>query len=488
MIQNYTCMKFYTILFFFASQFFFFKVYSQDLITFKDGTQLNVSVLELTNEEVIYKKTGASDEAKHRCKRAEVKIRYGTVVQPSAGTNAGKNVEHAHSATGSFSNSKAKPAQQAGKAQEPARQTLPENKIAPLPDKLAPSLSILSPAIAGIPLRSTEKFLIVKGKTTDANGIYEVVVNGLDAAVESSGLFTARIPLVVGENQIVVKASDVAQNIKEIKFIVLRISEQAPIVEEKVEDRHGPEIAAQITQQLKLRKNFALIIGVEDYSDKNINDLDQPVKDATALKAILEQQYTFEGEDVFLLPNPDRASIIHAFDKLARTVTPADNLLIFYAGHGVWDGQMKKGYWLPRNAEKDDRSNWFSNSDLRDYIGGINSKHTLLIADACFSGSIFKTRDAFTGTTSTAALELFKLPSRQAMTSGAMKSVPDKSIFMEYLLKRLKENQQAFLSAEQLFSSFKIAVINNSPNGQIPQFGEIKEAGDEGGDFIFIKK
>ena len=41
-------------------------------------------------------------------------------------------------------------------------------------------------------------------------------------------------------------------------------------------------------------------------------------------------------------------------------------------------------------------------------------------------------------------------------------------------------------AAEELFSSFKIAVLNNSPN--IPQYGEIKDTGDEGGDFIFIKK
>jgi len=84
--------------------------------------------------------------------------------------------------------------------------------------------------------------------------------------------------------------------------------------------------------------------------------------------------------------------------------------------------------------------------------------------------------------------ELYKLPSRKAMTSGAMKEVPDKSVFIEYLVKRLDQNTDKFLPAEQLFSSFKAAVINNSPNGQVPQFGEIRETGDEGGDFIFIKK
>lgn len=74
------------------------------------------------------------------------------------------------------------------------------------------------------------------------------------------------------------------------------------------------------------------------------------------------------------------------------------------------------------------------------------------------------------------------------MTSGALNQVPDKSVFLEYLIKRLEDNELKYLPAEQLFASFKLAVINNSPEEQVPQYGEVKETGDEGGDFIFIRK
>ncbi len=249
------------------------------------------------------------------------------------------------------------------------------------------------------------------------------------------------------------------------------------------------ERADFITGKMKDVKNYMLVIANQDYADNAINDLDHPVEDAKRVIKIVTENYTFNKENVFFLQNPDRNEIIRTFDKLTQQVAATDNLLIFYAGHGLWDSQLKKGYWLPRNAHQQDRSDWFSNSDLRDYIGGINSRHTLLIADACFSGSIFKTRDAFSHTPdANGALELFKMSSRQAMTSGAMKSVPDKSVFIDYLCKRLQDNRETFLGAEQLFSSFKIAVINNSPNGQIPQFGVIKESGDEGGDFVFIRR
>jgi len=49
-----------------------------------------------------------------------------------------------------------------------------------------------------------------------------------------------------------------------------------------------------------------------------------------------------------------------------------------------------------------------------------------------------------------------------------------------------KNNIEKYLSSEQLFGSFRIAVINNSD--AIPQYGEIRNVGDQGGDVIFIKK
>ena len=81
---------------------------------------------------------------------------------------------------------------------------------------------------------------------------------------------------------------------------------------------------------------------------------------------------------------------------------------------------------------------------------------------------------------------LYDLRSRKAMTSGTLTEVPDRSSFVKYLIERLDKNKEKCLSSEQLFSSFRIAVINNSD--AIPQYGEIKNVGDEGGDFIFIRR
>jgi hypothetical protein len=72
------------------------------------------------------------------------------------------------------------------------------------------------------------------------------------------------------------------------------------------------------------------------------------------------------------------------------------------------------------------------------------------------------------------------------MTSGSLTTVPDKSVFMRYLLKTLNENENIYLASEELFDVVRMAMRNNA--GTKPLYGEIQNAGDEGGDFVFIKR
>jgi hypothetical protein len=232
-------------------------------------------------------------------------------------------------------------------------------------------------------------------------------------------------------------------------------------------------------------KYYALIIGISSYIDPMINELDKPVKDAETFYSTLTSRYTFEKDNVKLLKNATMAQMVDALDYFAKAVMPVDNFLIFYAGHGVWDAASEIGFWLPSDARKNSKLAWFRNSTLRDYLREIKSKHTLLISDACFGGSIFKSRAAFIDA-ELAVNKLYELRSRKAMTSGTLTEVPDQSAFLKYLIDRLDKNSEKYLSSEQLFSNFRMAVINNSK--VLPQFGVIQDVGDEGGDFIFILK
>lgn len=232
-------------------------------------------------------------------------------------------------------------------------------------------------------------------------------------------------------------------------------------------------------------KYYALILGINDYLDPEISSLDKPIRDAEIFYNAITSLYTFNEENVKLIRNATSTQIYEALDYFAQKVKPEDSFLIFYAGHGVWDEDAQIGYWLPSDARRNSKRDWFRNSTLRDYLREIKSKHTLLISDACFGGSIFKTRKAFKDAT-LAINKLYELPSRKAMTSGTLTEVPDQSTFLKYLVVRLSTNGDKYLSSEQLFSSLRMAVINNSK--AVPQYGVIQDVGDQGGDFIFILK
>lgn len=314
------------------------------------------------------------------------------------------------------------------------------------------------------------KELVLNGRLSDDGGIYELTINGKEVPFKANGEFYAKIPLAVDINTIRIIARD--QQLLTTEKIIY-VEREVSVADED-----------PITEFKNIEYN-ALIIAVSEYQDENVKDLDQPVNDGKTLQQILSKKYSFQKKNINFLENPNREDMIIAFDELSKTLNSDDNLLIFFAGHGYWDETINIGYWLPSDAKKSNTANWFRNSTIRDFIGAIKARHILLISDACFSGSIFKTRSGFDDANQ-GIQRIYRLSSRKAMTSGTLNEVPDKSVFIEYFNKRLGENNEKFLSSEQLFGLIKPAVLNNSKN--IPQYGTIQNTGDEGGDFIFILK
>ena len=246
------------------------------------------------------------------------------------------------------------------------------------------------------------------------------------------------------------------------------------------------------SKDMIIGRYYALIIGVNKYSG-SWPALQNAVADAKAIEAMLKSKYKFDDFKVMYDEQATRVAIIDAFDQLAKVAKPEDNVFIYYSGHGEFKQELNKGFWVPVDAKTNSVANYISNADLQAYLGGIKSKHTLLVADACFSGDIFRG-----GTVSVPFEESEKyfkevhgLSSRQAMTSGGVEPVMDggkdgHSVFAYYFLKSLGDNDNKYFDAGQIYNKIRIPVINNSE--QSPKLAPVKNTGDEGGQFIFIKK
>jgi hypothetical protein len=236
----------------------------------------------------------------------------------------------------------------------------------------------------------------------------------------------------------------------------------------------------------KTGKNVCLLIGAQNYADANIPSLTNPVADAVRLKLILKNNYNFAEENIITLFNPALNDVKRQLLELTTQLQPEDNLLIFYAGHGIWVEKEKKGYWLLTDAKRTDVNSWLPNKTVLDLIAKIPSRHTLLITDACFSGSVFKTRGLKDGAPKQIQ-EMDEKISRIAITSGNDTEVPDESVFMKYLVKALSENKEKYLTAQKMFINQIIEAVMTETKTE-PRYGTLELAGHVGGDFIFIKK
>jgi len=250
--------------------------------------------------------------------------------------------------------------------------------------------------------------------------------------------------------------------------------------------------ASKAIQEVSVGRYFALIIGIDSYTG-DWKPLRNAVNDAKAVAEQLSNRYEFQSVRTLYNEQATRSNILKEYEWLMANVRENDNLLIFYSGHGDYNETIQKGFWVPVDATSSSISGLISNTDIQAFLSGIKSKHTFLIADACFSGDIFR------GKTLTIPYEnsfkyynqIYSKPSRTALTSGGVEPVMDggkdgHSVFTYYLLKSLTTNQNQFFDASQLFNDLKIAVVNNS--NQTPMFSPIVNTGDEGGQFIFIRK
>lgn len=228
--------------------------------------------------------------------------------------------------------------------------------------------------------------------------------------------------------------------------------------------------------------NYLLVIGIDQYA--HCPRLFNAVKDAQEIVQLLKKRFQFEEEHIIEHYDLDatKRNIYEAFRSMAERVTPKDNLIVYFSGHGEYDKLFNLGYWVPVNAEKEAVDQYVPNSEIRNILAAIKSHHTFLMVDSCFSGLLFAQN-----TSRNISLRKERDPSRWGLTAGRNEIVDDgtqgsNSPFAKSIIYQLTHTDKPLGVAELCDNVLEVVSANSS---QTPRGEPLKVEGHQGGQFVF---
>ncbi|MFC2152509.1 caspase family protein [Bacteroidota bacterium] len=237
----------------------------------------------------------------------------------------------------------------------------------------------------------------------------------------------------------------------------------------------------------------AIIFATNIYD--SFSELVNPVIDATTIAEELKSNYYVQAE---LLVNPTLKEAIEKIREYAKLeYGENDNLLIFFAGHGIYDEVFKEGYVISRDSKSDDvaKTSYLSHSNLRTMINNIPCNHIMLVMDVCFGGTFdpliaskSRAADMYTEVTNEEFIaRKKKYKTRLYLTSGGKEYVPDgrpghHSPFARKFLEALRNygGNDGILTINEIIQYIEKV----EPQ---PRFGEFGD-NEPGSDFILLVK
>ncbi len=233
---------------------------------------------------------------------------------------------------------------------------------------------------------------------------------------------------------------------------------------------------------------WALLIGIDQY--QTATSLETAVRDVMGVRQVLLDHYGFQPDRMILLTDTQatRTNIEQELYRLGQLAKADDSVLIYYAGHGQYDEDGRLGWWVPVEGQPKNPGTFITNASIRDYIEGMKAKHVYLVADSCFSGTLFGKSRAMPPLDDKFYARLYAKKSRWGLTSGGMEPVADggregHSIFAYHFISLLKENTDPYLVPSHIFDRIAPVIANNAE--QTPRSEPLRGTGDEGGQFVF---
>ncbi len=357
-------------------------------------------------------------------------------------------------------------------------------------DNSSSGISLLSPdvvltrGIKTIPMQPNDLRIDVMGKVSAPDTVIALKMNNKDIidSMTESGVFESEMDLLVGDTPVSIVAIREGGDKSIEQFVAVR---------NRLEAVKARQLDELFTRRLRddLGDYHALVIGNNNYS--KLDNLQTAVDDAKAIASVLKKKY---GYKVKLLINADQMTMLKALSEYKDKLGKYDNLMVYYAGHGLLDEQ-ENGYWIPTDADIKDRSKWISNKAISDFMAEMKAKHVMVVADSCYSGTL-------TGSSISPLPEdvdnediLFtsRVKARTVLTSGGLQPILDSggnghSIFASAFLDVLNEND-GVMEGYRLYKAMRQQVsLRSSLAGlkQVPEYSAIKHAGHEGSEYYFL--
>ena len=352
-----------------------------------------------------------------------------------------------------------------------------------------PSIEIIDPpvrvrnGVMAIPVFSSPGSVDVIGRVSHDNDLISFRINGGQQALNEQDIFQ-HSALASEAEKLEIAAVDSAGMRTAVDIELYQ--EEGALAETR---SHRVDVS-----QLDFGEYYALIIGNTNY--QQMPPVGTAVTDATAIASVLEKQFGFEAE---LLLDADRYDILAALNRKRDELTRNDNLLIYYAGHGELG--RGKGYWLPTDADPDDKHTWVSNASVTSIIDSMTAKHVMVVADSVFSGTLSKSSLVRRNSDMSAddQLRFYDLVAhskvRTVLSSGATRPFTEEnredehSLFSSSFLDALSGTDEDVLMAQELFIEVRNSIgaaTSLSSSHTLPQYAPLKYAGHENGEFLFI--
>ncbi len=238
--------------------------------------------------------------------------------------------------------------------------------------------------------------------------------------------------------------------------------------------------------------SYALLVGMTQYENRVSWPPLNSVRDELRQ---LQEALLAHGFDavhpVFNLTGADLRRTIEDFNG-RYAFNRGNRLVYFFSGHGYSLDDGERGYFVPVDAPnpKEDQPGFrrvaLSMQQIATWAGDIEARHALFAFDSCFSGTIFRTREASTIVSiSPQTLQ----PVRQFLSAGsANETVPAQSVFTPLLIRALNGaadiDQDTLVTGTEIGNYVQREVIEQR-TGQTPQVGKIRDYKLDQGEIVF---